>query len=116
MFVMFASLAVVYLLTQAQRIYCSAGQALSNSDDIREAHNSFRSANPIVHEDREDDEKGDAFHFIAYLPIQGELYELDGLKPGPIRLGPCSQVIGSTRPSFQKIETRCVQNHKFYEF
>lgn len=63
------------------------GLAVSNSEIIRTAHNSFRhqSSFEIV---KEDDEKGgDAFHFVGYICHEGKVYELDGLKPGPILVG-----------------------------
>lgn len=31
---------------------------------------------------------GEAFHFVSYVPINGHLFELDGLKPYPIDHGP----------------------------
>ncbi|KAI1468928.1 ubiquitinyl hydrolase [Daldinia caldariorum] len=68
------------------------GEALSNSELIREVHNSFARSSPFVDEtQRRGDEEGeDAFHFVAYTPVDGVLYELDGLQPAPISHGACT--------------------------
>ncbi|POY73154.1 putative Ubiquitinyl hydrolase 1 [Rhodotorula taiwanensis] len=62
------------------------GWTLSNSEKLREVHNSFARSDPFHLEDhqRPDDPSEDAYHFIAYLPIGDEVYELDGLKPKPV--------------------------------
>ncbi|GAA6031537.1 hypothetical protein JCM8097_006507 [Rhodosporidiobolus ruineniae] len=70
------------------------GWTISNSEKIREVHNSFARSDPFhLEEHRPDAESEDAYHFIAYLPIGGKVYELDGLRGRPV----CHGEVGEGR-------------------
>jgi ubiquitin carboxyl-terminal hydrolase L5 len=68
------------------------GMAINSSEVIRNAHNSFTAMNDTLlsmddAKDRDTSGKGEAFHFVAYVPVNGVVYELDGLQQQPIRIG-----------------------------
>ncbi|OMJ12476.1 Ubiquitin carboxyl-terminal hydrolase isozyme L5 [Smittium culicis] len=65
----------------------SRGLVLSNSEVIRQVHNSFARQQLIEkdNDDHSDDSKdNDLFHFVAYIPFNNLTYKLDGLSNGPI--------------------------------
>ncbi|PLW48483.1 hypothetical protein PCASD_04281 [Puccinia coronata f. sp. avenae] len=64
------------------------GELLTNSERIRAVHNSFARPDPFQRDEPKQASTEDAYHFITYMPIQGKLYELDGLNPLPVYHGP----------------------------
>uniref|UniRef100_A0A8C5QGL4 Ubiquitin carboxyl-terminal hydrolase n=1 Tax=Leptobrachium leishanense TaxID=445787 RepID=A0A8C5QGL4_9ANUR len=80
------------------------GLALSNSELIRQVHNSFARQQMFEFDAKSLPRDEDAFHFVSYVPVSGRLYELDGLKDGPVDLGACNQEewISTVRPVIEK--------------
>jgi len=65
------------------------GETLGSSEKLRESHNAFARPEPITEtaDNVPKDEEQDAFHFVAYIAVEGKIYELDGLQPAPLDCG-----------------------------
>jgi ubiquitin carboxyl-terminal hydrolase L5 len=65
------------------------GEAISSSQEIKTAHNAFGRQDAFLQEGKvhAPSESDEAFHFVAYVPQNGSVYELDGLQKGPIVVG-----------------------------
>ncbi|KAK3605838.1 hypothetical protein CHS0354_002476 [Potamilus streckersoni] len=68
------------------------GYAIGNVPELAKAHNSHARAEPFRLPEKQQGisttRTMEAFHFVSYVPINGHLFELDGLKPYPIDHGP----------------------------
>lgn len=65
------------------------GLCLSNSLEIRQIHNEFGNLEELLAfgddgNSEKDSSSKDPFHFVAFIPKNGKIYELDGLKEAPI--------------------------------
>uniref|UniRef100_A0A8C7XNV8 Ubiquitin carboxyl-terminal hydrolase n=1 Tax=Oryzias sinensis TaxID=183150 RepID=A0A8C7XNV8_9TELE len=93
-----------YLFNSSSVAASMKGLALSNSEVIRQVHNSFARQQMFEFDAKSSAKDEDAFHFVSYVPVNGRLYELDGLREGPIDLGACNQDdwINAVRPVIEK--------------
>ncbi|KAG0000986.1 ubiquitin carboxyl-terminal hydrolase [Entomortierella chlamydospora] len=74
--------------------------AMTNCRQLRENHNSlcdYYERDPVlplpflVEVNNEEGEEEDQFHYVAYVHVDGYLWELDGLQPGPLRRMACTR-------------------------
>mmetsp|Transcript_21608 Transcript_21608/g.27979 ORF Transcript_21608/g.27979 Transcript_21608/m.27979 type:complete len:200 (+) Transcript_21608:51-650(+) len=93
------------------------GLAIENSEAIRNAHNSFARPEPFIVNEQKATAADDVFHFVAFLPFENHVYELDGLKPGPIHHGAInnnSSWLSVAKTAIQqRIETYAASEIKF---
>lgn len=72
------------------------GWAIGNTPELACAHNSHAMPQAKRRLDKGSGIStgrftGEAFHFVSFVPINGRLFELDGLKPYPIDHGPWNE-------------------------
>ncbi|KAF8585797.1 ubiquitin-specific protease [Ramaria rubella] len=66
----------------------TTGLSITSSDYLRSAHNALSPPSAVSLDGLGLPKTSeDAYHFVVYLPCAGSLYELDGLKPWPVRHG-----------------------------
>jgi ubiquitin carboxyl-terminal hydrolase L5 len=66
------------------------GVAISSSEPIKKVHNAFGRTDAFLNDGKyvsHSRESEDVFHFVAYIPKNNTVYELDGLQSGPIVVG-----------------------------
>eukprot|EP00758_Cryptobia_borreli_P003732 Tbor_TRINITY_DN3951_c0_g1::TRINITY_DN3951_c0_g1_i1::g.715::m.715/K05610/UCHL5, UCH37; ubiquitin carboxyl-terminal hydrolase L5 len=62
------------------------GEMVGQSEVIRTVHNSFARPATFAFEDIKGKEDDDVYHFTSFIFKNGGIYELDGLKPGPLKI------------------------------
>jgi ubiquitin carboxyl-terminal hydrolase L5 len=61
------------------------GLSISNCEKIRVEHNKFGKPEPFIFTGkRKATDEDDVFHFVSYIHFKNNVYEIDGLREGPI--------------------------------
>jgi ubiquitin carboxyl-terminal hydrolase L5 len=60
------------------------GLSISNSEKIKTEHNKFSRPEPFVFTKTVAKDGDDVFHFVSYIHFKNNIYEIDGLREGPI--------------------------------
>jgi ubiquitin carboxyl-terminal hydrolase L5 len=60
------------------------GLSISNSEKIKTEHNKFSRPEPFVFTKTYAKDGDDVFHFVSYINFKNNIYEIDGLRSGPI--------------------------------
>ncbi|KAJ3150105.1 Ubiquitin carboxyl-terminal hydrolase bap1 [Geranomyces michiganensis] len=100
------------------------GLALGNSHHLRTSHNSFTRATdlpvlkyPVPKRQYKrkrkikgvDDDDDHGFHFVSFVPFEGAVWELDGLKKAPKCLGPLQEGTNWAAVAAPHIQMRMAQ-------
>ncbi|EPS26569.1 hypothetical protein PDE_01506 [Penicillium oxalicum 114-2] len=83
------------------------GDAINNFEFVKRVHNSFARKMDILNSDLQlhvesrtrkkastgpnDDDDDSSFHFIAFMPVMGQVWKFDGLERQPQSIGQCSE-------------------------
>ncbi|CEJ56811.1 hypothetical protein PMG11_05529 [Penicillium brasilianum] len=83
------------------------GDAINNFEFVKRVHNSFARKMDILNSDLQlqvesktrkkssqsqgDDDSDSSFHFIAFMPVMGQVWKFDGLERQPQLIGQCSE-------------------------
>lgn len=96
------------------------GLAIGNIPEIARAHNSHAKRLYVKSDTKNKNTTTkyttcDAYHYVSFLPINGHLYELDGLKPFPMNHGPWASNENWT-DKFKKIMNDRLSEHDEIRF
>lgn len=66
------------------------GELIGQSDLIRKVHNSFARSTAFSFMPTKAKDDDDVYHFVSFIYKCGAIWELDGLKPGPVEMAKAS--------------------------